>query len=135
MQNGLVSILIPFKNTEIYLSDCLDSIINQSYRHWGVLIVDDHSTDASYQLVAQYALKDKRIKLLKNNGNSIIDALRLAFANSEGEFLTRMDSDDIMHPDKLNILASNLKTFGKKHVAVGLVKYFSKGGIQEGYKS
>ena len=135
MQNGLVSILIPFKNTEIYLSDCLDSIINQSYRHWEVLIVDDHSTDASYQLVAQYALKDKRIKLLKNNGNGIIDALRLAFANSEGEFLTRMDSDDIMHPDKLNILASNLKTFGKKHVAVGLVKYFSKGGIQEGYKS
>ena len=135
MQNGLVSILIPFKNTEIYLSDCLDSIINQSYGHWEVLIVDDHSTDSSYQLVAQYALKDKRIKLLKNNGTGIIDALRLAFANSQGEFITRMDSDDIMHPDKLNILASNLTTFGKKHVAVGLVKYFSKEGIQEGYKS
>lgn len=135
MESGLVSILIPFKNTEIYLSDCLDSIINQSYKQWEVLIVDDHSTDSSYQLVEQYALKDKRIKLFKNQGQGIIDALKLAFTNSQGGFVSRMDSDDIMHPDKLKIMTTNLVKHGKKHVAVGLVKYFSETGIQEGYKT
>ncbi|MBU3822581.1 glycosyltransferase [Flavobacteriaceae bacterium XHP0103] len=135
MQSGLVSILIPFKNTEIYLSDCLDSIINQTYKYWEVLIVDDNSTDSSYKLVAQYTQKDKRIKLLKNNGSGIIDALKLAFANSQGEFITRMDSDDIMHPEKLKIMTNNLIAHGKKHVAVGLVEYFSETGIQEGYKT
>jgi len=135
MESSLVSILIPFKNTEIYLSDCLDSIINQTYGHWEVLIVDDHSTDFSYQLVEQYVLKDKRIKLFKNKGQGIIDALKLAFSNSQGTFITRMDSDDIMHPDKLKIMTTNLTAYGRKHVAVGLVKYFSETGIQEGYKT
>ncbi|MGE5943396.1 MAG: glycosyltransferase, partial [Flavobacteriales bacterium] len=51
----------------------------------------------------------------------------------KGDFITRMDSDDIMHPNKLNVLATDLMTYGKQHVAIGLVKYFSDEGIQEGY--
>ncbi|WP_100612316.1 glycosyltransferase family 2 protein [Confluentibacter lentus] len=133
MQQPLISVLIPFKNTENYLTDCLESIIIQTYKNWEVIIVDDGSTDSSYTLVELYALKENRIKLYKNTGNGIIDALQLAFMHSQGNFITRMDSDDIMHPDKLKVLANNLMTYGKHHVAVGLVKYFSDEGIQEGY--
>ncbi|OYX26493.1 MAG: glycosyl transferase family 2 [Flavobacteriales bacterium 32-35-8] len=133
MQQPLVSVLIPFKNTENYLTDCLESIIIQTYKNWEVIIVDDGSTDSSYSLVELYALKENRIKLYKNTGNGIIDALQLAFKHSQGDYITRMDSDDIMHPNKLNILATNLMTYGKHHIAIGLVKYFSDEGIQEGY--
>ena len=56
-----VSILIPFKNTAAYLPACLDSIINQSYKNWEVLIVDDSSTDKSYQI----AKKFKKVKIYK----------------------------------------------------------------------
>ena len=135
MQNNLVSILTPFKNTEAYLADCITSILQQTYSHWELIIIDDASTDASYELVNAFAEKDPRIKLFKNTGNGIIDALRLALKHSKGQFITRMDSDDVMLPNKLAVFVHNLKTFGEKHVAIGLVSYFSADGVGEGYKS
>jgi glycosyltransferase involved in cell wall biosynthesis len=133
MNHDSISILTPFKNTTSYLEACLDSIIAQDYEHWELLIVDDHSTDNSYDLVNAYAEKDKRIKLFKNKGQGIIDALRLAFSESSGSFITRMDSDDLMHPKKLSTMLKDLKTHGKQHLALGLVTYFSENGIGDGY--
>jgi len=133
MQNRLVSILTPFKNTVKYLPECIESIQNQKYTNWELIIVDDDSSDGSYELVNNYALNDSRIKLFKNSGNGIIEALRLAFNNSKGEFITRMDSDDIMTPNKLEVLAKSLFEYGKQHVAIGLVKYFSEVGISDGF--
>jgi glycosyltransferase involved in cell wall biosynthesis len=135
MQKPLISILTPFKNTEIYLGDCIHSILNQTYTHWELIIVDDGSTDNSYDVVNAFAEKDSRITLLKNTGSGIIDALQRAFSKSKGDFITRMDSDDIMLPNKLEVLLNNLITYGEKHVAVGLVEYFSETGVGEGYKS
>lgn len=133
MQLPLISILTPFKNTSNYLKECLDSIIDQTYTHWELLIVDDNSTDDSYHIVKDYANKHHRIKLFKNNGSGIISALETAFNNCSGEFITRMDSDDIMPPNKLEIMANALLDKGKGHVALGLVKYFSDEGISNGY--
>ncbi|MCD2259005.1 glycosyltransferase family 2 protein [Psychroserpens luteolus] len=133
MSNPLISILTPFKNTEQYLPECLESIQNQSYQNWELLIVDDHSNDKSYELVNTFAAHDKRIKLYKNKGNGIINALRLALSKSSGDYITRMDSDDIMHPEKLSMMLNDLQTHGKQHIALGLVKYFSDNGIGDGY--
>lgn len=135
MQPPLISILTPFKNTELYLTDCINSILNQTYTNWELLIIDDHSTDNSYNLVKKFANSDTRIKLLKNTKKGIIYALQEAFANSSGTLITRMDSDDIMTPNKLEVLANNLISHGQKHVAVGLVEYFSEQGVGAGYKS
>lgn len=133
MHNPLISILTPFKNTEQYLTNCIESIINQSYTNWELLIIDDSSTDDSYNLVKSFAEKDTRIKLFKNDGSGIIDALRLGFNESSGDYITRMDSDDIMPKNKLEVLLNNLLKHGKQHVATGLVNYFSKEGISDGY--
>ncbi|TVZ59602.1 glycosyltransferase involved in cell wall biosynthesis [Flavobacteriaceae bacterium MAR_2010_105] len=133
MPDPLVSILTPFKNTKHFLPECLDSISNQSYTNWELIIVDDHSTDQSFKIVEAYAKKDQRIKLLKNSGHGIIEALRLAFETSKGDYISRMDSDDIMHPDKLYSLVNNLISAGKGHVSLGLVNYFSDVGISDGY--
>jgi glycosyltransferase involved in cell wall biosynthesis len=135
MQNQLISILTPFKNTEAYIADCLRSILEQTYTNWELIIVDDASTDHSHKIVKKFAAKDIRIKLLKNTGSGIIDALQLAFKHSKGKFITRMDSDDIMLPNKLDVLLNNLTTYGKKHVAVGLVEYFCEKGVGAGYIS
>ena len=135
MHPPLISILIPFKNTETYLADCLTSILKQTHTHWEVLIVDDASTDSSYDIVKRFAENDSRIKLFKNPGSGIIDALQLALSQSTGELITRMDSDDIMEPYKLEVLSNNLTKYGKKHVAIGLVKYFAEDGVKPGYKS
>ncbi|WP_290696212.1 glycosyltransferase family 2 protein [Lacinutrix sp.] len=134
MQQPLISILIPFKNTQKFLSECLDSLITQTYTNWELLIIDDNSTDKSYNLVEEYANSDKRIKLFKNEGSGIIDALKLAFSKSKGDYITRMDSDDIMPTIKLETLLNNLKQHGKNYVATGLVSYFSAEGISDGYR-
>lgn len=133
MQNPLVSILIPFKNTSEFLPDCLNSIIEQTYSHWEILAVDDGSSDSSYQIVEEYAHKDERIKLSKNPGRGIIQALRHAFNQSKGQMVTRMDSDDIMTLNKLEVMVNLLLHEGDGHVAVGQVTYFSSRGISNGY--
>lgn len=135
MQKPLISILTPFKNTELFLEECITSIIQQTYTNWELLIIDDHSNDNSHNIVTKFAKKDSRIKLFKNSGSGLIDALKLAFSKSTGELITRMDSDDIMLPRKLEVLSNNLIKYGKKHVAVGLVKYFAKDGIKSGFKN
>lgn len=133
MNEPLVSILIPFKNTEKFLRDCLDSILEQNYKNWEVLAIDDYSSDGSRLLLESYSDQDIRIKVLTNKGNGIIHALRTAYSNSSGEFITRMDSDDIMVPSKLSTMVNDLRTNGSGHLALGLVKYFSDLGISNGY--
>lgn len=133
MQSPLVSILIPFKNTADFLEECLDSIILQHLENWEVFAVDDHSTDGSKQIVAAYAQKDPRIQLLPNKGNGIIEALRTGYSVSRGTFITRMDSDDIMRPNKLEHMVAKLVEKGKGHIAIGQVLYFSQEGISNGY--
>ncbi len=134
VQDGLVSILIPFKNTEPFLGECLDSIIAQTYQHLEVIAIDDSSSDQSHELVAQYSASDPRIKVLENNGQGIIPALQTGYAICEGQFITRMDSDDIMLPERLGEMIQSLQKFGEDHLAVGQVKYFSKEGIGAGYQ-
>jgi len=133
MANPLVSILTPFKNVSQFIEDCLKSIQAQTYTNWELLIVDDHSTDNSYELVSQFAENDSRINLLKNDGHGIIPALRQAYKNANGTYITRMDSDDLMAKNKLEIMVNQLQVYGRHHVALGLVKYFSASGISDGY--
>ena len=71
MLEPMVSILIPFKNTALYLDDCISSIINQTYTNWELIIVDDSSNDNSYKIVNSYAINDSRIRLYKNEDNGI----------------------------------------------------------------
>ena len=134
MQTPLISILIPFKNTELYLGDCIDSIIQQTYTNWELLIVDDGSNDASYNLVQNYANSEERIQLLRNTGSGIIEALRTGYKYSKGTFITRMDSDDLMVLNKLEQMQHSLKMHGEGHLALGHVRYFSDEGIGNGYK-
>ena len=133
MNKPLVSILMPYKNTVRYLEECLDSILDQEYPNWELLAINDHSTDHSQDIVQDYANRDTRIKHSFNSGQGIIEALRTAYSMSTGELITRMDSDDIMSINKLQKMASGLKSLGKGHLAVGKVKYFSDRGISDGY--
>nr|WP_321412962.1 glycosyltransferase [uncultured Allomuricauda sp.] len=134
MQNSKVSIIVPFKNTAHFLPECLDSIVEQTYSNWEVLAVNDHSTDQSLELVTSYSQKDERIKVFQNKGNGIIPALQAAYAQSNGAYVTRMDSDDIMEPNRLEVMVKSLMEHGTGNVAVGQVKYFSSRGISNGYE-
>ena len=129
----LISILMPVKDTSAYLNECLDSILMQTEKHWELLAVDDGSSDNSFEILQDYQKKDTRIKALKSEGKGIIHALRTAYKNASGSFITRMDSDDKMSADKLELMSRALRENKEGNLVVGLVEYFSENELGQGY--
>lgn len=128
-----ISILMPVYNAAKYLPETLNSIRLQSEENWELWAVDDFSEDDSYAILSDFALKDTRIRVLKNKEKGIIPALNLAFQHSNGHLITRMDADDLMMPKKLE----SLKSFFLKNetgiIATGSVEYFSEAPMGSGY--
>lgn len=103
----LVSVVTPVYNVEKYLRECLDSIIAQSYENWKLILVDDASSDRSGEICDEYALRDERISVIhheKNGGLSM--ARNSGIETADGDFITFIDSDDIISPEYLNILVN-----------------------------
>jgi glycosyltransferase involved in cell wall biosynthesis len=119
-----ISILLPVFNAGFYLSVCLKSIVQQTESDWELLAVNDFSTDDSADILKSFAEKDNRIRVFQNTEKGIVPALRLAFKNSTGQLITRMDADDVMPLEKLAVLKSNLLKNGQGHLATGCVQYF-----------
>lgn len=130
----LISILMPVYNAMPYLIECIESILKQSESNWELIAVNDFSTDNSGETLQRYAEQNPKIKVFQNSYKGIIPALHLAFQQSKGELVTRMDADDIMSLDKLEILNKLLQKNGKGCIATARVKYFSEGILGQGYQ-
>lgn len=128
----MVSILMPAKNAAKYIVECIDSIIDQTFTNWELCVVDDHSNDHTLDLLYQKSRQDDRIRVFQNNGNGIISALSTAFEKSNGQFISRMDADDLMAPRKIELLHQALIE-NPNHIVTNKVKYFSEGQLNEGY--
>lgn len=109
----LVSIIMPNYNCERFLKDSINSVLNQTYKNWELLIVDDCSTDNSLDIIKQFCNKDSRIKFFLNDLNSGAAASRnLALRKANGKWIAFLDSDDIWLPRKLEIQVSFMQTNG-----------------------
>ena len=98
---NLVSIIMPSYNTANYISESINSVINQTYKNWELIIVDDCSTDNTDEIVNKF-LKDGRIKYLKNEKNSGAAISRnKALREAKGRWIAFLDSDDLWVPEKL----------------------------------
>lgn len=99
-ESGLVSIIMPSYNTAQYIRDSIQSVINQTYKHWELIIVDDCSTDNTDEIVAE--IDDSRIRYFKNNNNfgAAISRNR-AICEAKGQWIAFLDSDDLWLPEKL----------------------------------
>jgi glycosyltransferase involved in cell wall biosynthesis len=97
----LVSVIMPVYNQEKYLADCIESVLNQTYRDFEFIILDDGSTDSSAEIIHKYAHKDKRIKdLYEKNAGRCIATNNLA-QMAKGKLLAFLDADDNMYPQRL----------------------------------
>jgi len=100
----LVSIITPLYNAEKFIAETISSIQNQTYSNWELIIIDDASTDSSREITEEFAIKDKRIILIKSKKNIGVALSRnLATDRANGHFIAFLDSDDIWHPEKLDI--------------------------------
>ncbi|WP_407484926.1 glycosyltransferase family 2 protein [Acinetobacter baumannii] len=106
----MISVGIPFYNAEKFLANAIQSVINQSFKDWELILVDDGSTDKSLDIAKEFEKNDNRIKVISDGLNLKLPArLNQIVSISKYEFIARMDADDIMHPDRLISQYSYLK--------------------------
>lgn len=104
----LISIIVPVYNVEEYLTDCVESILKQSYKNFQVILVNDGSTDRSGLLCDRYAEGDNRIKVIHKKNGGLSDARNVGLNIAEGDYIVFTDSDDFLHRDYLKVQYENL---------------------------
>lgn len=123
-----ISIGVPFHNVEEYLPQCLDSIIDQTFTDFEVIMVDDGSTDGSFEICQKYAAKDSRFKLFYQENGGVANARNNCLRHMTGDFITWIDSDDWIEKDYLEKLADTQKETDADIVSTGL-KTFRDGNF------
>ncbi len=99
MKTPKISVILPCYNAEEYLRESIDSILNQSFSDFELIIINDGSTDSTFQIISEY--KDDRIILILNETNlGLIRTLNIGISKSRGELVARMDADDISRPER-----------------------------------
>ena len=96
-----ISVIIPVYNIQQHLRECLDSVLGQSYPHLQVICVDDGSTDESPAILAQYAQKDNRVQVIRQQNAGPGAARNTGLEAATGEYVIFLDSDDWFEPDFL----------------------------------
>lgn len=104
-----LSIIIPVYQVSATLRRCLDSVVNQPFRDWQMLLVDDASTDGSAEICEEYSQKDQRIRTIHLKSNSGLSAARNAgLDKARGEYITFVDSDDFIAQDTYKVLMEEI---------------------------
>ena len=106
--SDLVSIIVPVYNVEKFLSQCIESLIGQSYKNLEILLIDDGSTDNSSNICREYEIVDNRIKVFHKNNGGLSDARNYGLKHARGEYISFVDSDDLVHPDFIYQLISSI---------------------------
>ena len=114
----LISVIVPVYNVADFLDQCLDSIVNQTYRNLEILVVDDGSTDGSGDLCDQWAQRDSRIRVFHQPNGGLSAARNTALDEMQGELVMMVDSDDLLHPDSTTALQQLLARH-QADIAVG----------------
>lgn len=121
------SVIVPVYNVEDYLDECVQSVINQTFTDWELVLVDDGSKDKSYQMCCDYAQKDNRIKAHTQENGGASKARNNGISKANGEYLMFLDSDDFYNDkNTLQTLADNLD--GKDALIFGCTDFNMKTG-------
>ncbi len=135
-----ISIVIPVYNSKDYLTECLDSVLEQTYKDIEVILVNDGSTDGSGEICNSYAQKDNRVRVIHQDNQGSVRARRAGVAEATGKYLCFVDSDDTVEKDYVAVMAEYIE--GYDLVTAGCYKEYlgqrikREDGLHEGaYKS
>lgn len=121
----MISVIIPVYNVEKYLEKCINSVLNQSYEDFEIILVDDGSTDNSGVICDKYS-EIKKVKVIHKENGGLADARNVGIDNSNGEYITFLDSDDYIKNDYLNSLYS-IAIETKSDIVISKFKNFYEG--------
>lgn len=106
----VVTVLMPVFNGQDHLREAVDSILWQTFNSFELLVVNDGSTDESADILAGYAAKDERVRVVYQPNSGIVAALNAGLALAKGAYIARMDADDVAHPRRLEIQVAYMET-------------------------
>lgn len=125
-----ISIIMGVYNCADTLREAIDSILAQTYTDWQFVICDDCSSDNSYDILREYAAKDSRFVVLRNEKNSKLSfTLNHCLQYANGEFVARMDGDDISVPDRLEKQLAFLQSHPEYELVGTAMRQFNEGGM------
>lgn len=105
----MISIIVPVYNVETYLPTCIESILDQTYKDFEILLIDDGSTDNSGNICDEYAKRDNRCIAIHQQNKGVYNARNTGLSHATGEYISFVDSDDYIHPQMLEILYEALQ--------------------------
>lgn len=124
-----VSCLMPVYNAERYLEEAVESILSQTMVDWELILVDDGSQDSSGEILSRLSLREPRIKILSQSNTGIVGALNAGLSLCRGEYVARMDADDISFPSRFERQSAYLAAH-QECVLVGGIALSSKPGCK-----
>ena len=103
IRDDLVSVIIPVYNSEIYLEKCITSLLKQTYKNFELILIDDGSTDSSYEICKKYSL-DSRIHIYRKENGGVSSARNMGLNCAKGKYIFFVDSDDWVDEDYIELL-------------------------------
>lgn len=121
-----VSVIVPVYNVENYLDRCVKSLLNQTYKSYEIILVDDGSLDSSPQKCDLYAQKNEKVRVVHKKNGGLSDARNVGMNYAEGIYVSFVDSDDYVHPDYLKLLVKALEDNDTDFSVVGIKKVYNE---------
>ena len=126
MDESIISVIVPVYNVEKYIDACCQSIQEQTYRDFEVVMVDDGSTDSSADICRKWVARDDRFRLVQKTNGGLSSARNTGLNVSNGRFITFVDSDDTVHPEFLNILMHIMKRSEYMLAGGGMERFYDR---------
>lgn len=126
MKNNLVSIIVPCYNQGQYLSETLESVLNQSYQHWECIIVNDGSTDNTEEIALEWLKKNKRFKYFYKHNGGLSSTRNFGIKYSSGEFILPLDSDDLICDRYLQLAIQHFKNYPQTKLVYSKAELFGE---------
>ncbi|HRP59105.1 MAG TPA: glycosyltransferase [Vicingus sp.] len=109
--SSLVSIIIPCYNAEKYIAETIQSVINQTYKNWELIVVNDGSTDNSLDIIKEFVVYDSRISFIDKKNAGVSDTRNKGIEKAKGEYIAFLDADDVWNENNLEVKVNSLHNY------------------------
>lgn len=127
MEPKLLSVIVAVYNVEPYLRECIDSLLNQTYKNLEIILINDGSTDSSGQICDEYKNQDNRVHVIHQQNGGISRARNAGLNAMKGDYITIVDSDDYLLPEAFENSIHNLETYNLDYIIFGSFRSGSGG--------
>lgn len=128
MKKPLISVLMPAYNAEHFISEAIESILEQTFSDFELIVIDDGSKDDTLAKIQQYANKDSRVRVISQENIGFVPTLNKARLLAQGDIIARMDADDISHPDRFEMQIKYLEEHADIVCVSGNYEYMDEVG-------